>query len=633
MNLLTIILFLIYSYGIGFTLTSFVKAPKDLFERIIMRAAVGLATLPFLIVFLGFVRLPIDWKIILIVSIIYPFFYLLKNSKSIKQAFKDAKITTHHILLFIIFIFVLTMYLKGAFAYPYLEDDDPWEYAKTAKYIAIEKTLYEPAYAEEDIFLYSDPRPPAYSSLMGVLHQTSSSIMWTLKFFNSFIISLGILFFYFFTKRFTGSRNKALLATFILAMVPAYLSHFIWSHGMIVTFFFIAFYCLEMMKDDKRWLLPASFVISGIFLTQETQAVKFVALFFIYWIVRIILEKRFLLKELLAPIFGFILAFIVWWMRVLIKFGSLSNLLSEFYGLEGVSAATEKALHSSIKHVYYGVLGSATRQHGIYTFKDFIIATSKNMINNPYGIGIIASLLVLFGLILLYIKRKALFGSKRPYLLITLLWLIFTFLGIHGGTHWWSPFALFPFRFWMLFAIPVAILAAEGIILLSSIGKGIGIPKIIVILLIIIGVFFTSGYQKYQLNTLQWSPGGSFTSQEEIEGFIWLKTLPVNTKIFQYSGRDKIAIGFDKFSCIWCKDEIEFRKNILYEKPDELRGFLREHDYKYLVLDGMSYIFLPRTFGENETKELFPLRVEEITNSSHFTLAHQTQGFIALRIN
>jgi len=183
--------------------------------------------------------------------------------------------------LIVLFIFssTLFMYVKGAFIYPYLEDYDPWAHAVGVKYVSIEKNLDDP----NDNLVYIKPYPPGYDALIGILHQTSPSLMWTIKFFNALIISLGIIFFYFFTKGFMHSKDKALIATFILAMIPCYLSHFIWAHSLVMTLFIVALYCLVMIDNDKRWIYPSIFVIGSISLTQPSQAVKFFFIFMIFF--------------------------------------------------------------------------------------------------------------------------------------------------------------------------------------------------------------------------------------------------------------------------------------------------------------------------------------------------------------
>ena len=199
MSAITILLFFIYTYGLGFTISKLVKSSDSFLEKNIMRIGIGLATLPLLGVLLDLINIPLDWKIFLVLSLAYPLYYLFSNIKSNKPnlKLKIRKSDIYVLIVIVFFIFTLFMYTKGAFSYPYLEDDDPWSHAVSTKYVSIEKSLKDP---NQD-FKYLNPYPPAYNLVMGILHQTSPSLMWTLKFFNALIISLGVLFFYFFVKR------------------------------------------------------------------------------------------------------------------------------------------------------------------------------------------------------------------------------------------------------------------------------------------------------------------------------------------------------------------------------------------------------------------------------------------------
>ena len=80
--------------------------------------------------------------------------------------------------------------------------------------------------------------------------------MWTLKFFNALIISLGILFFFFAAKRFTNNKRVALISTAVLAFIPSFLSHFIWAHALIPILAIVALYCFERIRKDWKWMFP-----------------------------------------------------------------------------------------------------------------------------------------------------------------------------------------------------------------------------------------------------------------------------------------------------------------------------------------------------------------------------------------
>jgi hypothetical protein len=314
MSFFTVILFFIYTYGLGFSITRLVKESENILERNIMRVGIGLGVFTILGVILGVFHVPIDWKIFFILSFIAPIIWGIRAFKNGTFRFPKIKLTKSNLsIIFAILIFAasLFMYTSGAFKYPWLEDDDPWTHALGIKYITTEKKITEPLVGK-DIFNYIEPYPPGYGILMGVLHQTSQSMRFTLKFFNALIISLGIIFFYFFVKQFTDRRNKALFSTFVLAAIPSYLSHFIWAHSLVMTLFIVSLYCLIRIERDKRWIYPTIAVISAAALTQPTQPIKFLFIYAIYFIVKSIYKRKFQVREFIGIAGGYLLS-LVWW--------------------------------------------------------------------------------------------------------------------------------------------------------------------------------------------------------------------------------------------------------------------------------------------------------------------------------
>ncbi len=622
MSVVTIILFFIYTYGLGFSITYFLKNSGNFFERNLMRIGIGLGVLPFLLVLLDFLHVPIDWKIVLLLSLVVPAFAFLKSMKNgLKMPqMRITKSTLYVLIVLLIFALTLFMYVKGAFVYPYFEDDDPWAHATGIKYISMEKNLDDP----NNTFKYIKPYPPGYDALMGILHQTSPSLMWTMKFFNALIISLGIIFFYFFAKNFMHNGNKALIATAVLAMVPCYLSHFIWAHSLIMTLLIVALYCFVKIDNDKRWIYPSILVISGISLTQPTQPIKFFFVFMIYFVVKSFYSKRFRVKEFSAIVGGYLLS-LIWW---------AVNWKDMFFrGAGGAEKIT--SIQGNIFLRLIGIIqkafsydgGTATRP---YTFNDFFIAKSQNMINNPVGVGVVICLLALFSLVIIFLTYKSMKKEKKIWVMVSLFWLIFTFLGINSMT-FHLPVGLVAFRFWMLFAIPLSIVVSEGFWFLVGFFKQFRVPKIVTIALLIILIFLTSGQQKYAVNTAMWGPGQMWTSMDEVQGYVWLKTLPIGTKVFSYY-HDEPVIGFDKFSCLWCDDVIEFRDGLLTRNISDVYSWLKSKDYEYLIIDGMAYRKYSDIYGENESARLLALRQNEINSFGRFQPAHQTKGMVIFKI-
>lgn len=616
MSILAILLFFAYTLGLGYTATRFLKSPDNFLERSLMRIGIGLASMPLLFLLLSLLHIPLDWKIILFLSLITPLVCLIKDYKNITNIKIKATIKKSDIYIFlvlILFFATLFMYVKGSFVYPYLEDDDSWGHATGVKYVATEKTVFNP----EGGTNYLDPYPPAYDSILGLLHQASPSISWTIKFFNALMISLGIIFFYFFAKEFTSDRGKALFATFALTVIPSYLSHFIWSHALIPGFFVLAFYSLERIKYDKGWIIPSALAISAIFLTHLTQSIKFGVFFLIYWIVKTSYSKK-LWREQLAP---FVLAFLVsllWWaarwrenVGIIHSYtmGTASAKLPEF---------TVSAIWNLIKKTLPAGSGTATRA---YTFDDFFFAKFQNLINNPIGIGIMISILLLLGTAYLFFKYKT--TLKSDWKIIALLWLIFTFIGINTVT-FKLPIGLFAFRFWMLFAIPASIIAAEGMWLLFDLARLTRVPRHLILAIVILGMVFTAGAQKYTVNTAQWPPGAFWTSPEEINGFLWMKqNLPPNTKVFSFVNEGAV-IGSDMNACRWCKEEREFKKAVLNITAVEMYDWLKARDYEYLVIEGQ----FAKRHGLNSTNA----KLNEIAGSGLFIPSYQTNGFFLFKL-
>lgn len=626
MSILTILLFFAYTYGLGFSITFFFKNAENFLERQFMRIGIGLGLMPVLLVFLDMLQLPLDWRLILTITAVIPVMQIFRHRQSLLKTLSPSfALTSSNLNIFIVLIlFSLTlfMYASGSFRYPYLEDDDPWAHAAGIKYVAIEKNFDDP----QNNLYYIRPYPPGFDGLLGILHQASPSLQWTMKFFNALIISLGIIFFYFFAKTFMQSQRKALIAAFVLAMVPSYLSHFIWAHSLVVTLLLVSLYCLSMLPADKRWCIPSMLVIAGIALTQPDQPIKFFIMYVIWFTVLWIGEKK-LPKSFGASILGGYLISLMWWLP---NMGSFFNKAFSYNQARSGAVMTGNLFTkfwAFLATTFPPNSGTGTRA---YTFSDFFFARSVNVINNPIGIGVVISILALLSLFIAFGTFRAMPKEKKVWVSIASLWLLFTFLGINSMT-FHLPIGLHAFRFWMLFALPLSLITAEGIWFLGQFLKGIGIPKIATLALLLILIFFTSGRQKYAVNTAQWGPGQMWSSFEEIQGYAWLKTLKPGTKVFSYSG-DEAVIGFDAFSCAWCPEIVELRKGLLEKNISVVAPVLRSQGYKYLIMDGMAIKNNIGKYGQNETEKLFGERLAEIGSSGDFRPAYQTKGMIVFGV-
>ncbi len=602
----SIIFFFVLIYVLGFTATGFVRNSENFLERNLMRIGTGLSMLPLIGLMLNLLHIPIDWRIILALGMIYPAYCLIKNKSKPSFNIRITKTDLSIIIMLALFFANLYIYASGAFAYPYLEDDDSWSHAMGVKYVAVEKK----AFTESRIFHYLSPYPPAYDLLLGIIHQTNGSIYFTLKFFNALIISMSTIFFYFFVKEFTQSRNKALFAAFALLSIPAFMSHFIWALSIAVPLYFVSFYALEMIRHDPKWFIVAGLSMVTVFTSSPTHSAYFGLFLGLYVLAKIALERKFMWRHIAASLIGVLLSFGVWWLPMIMQFGFEGTLTGIGFNI-GV----------------YKELGSAAfRGTGdrAYTFSDFFFAKEQNMINNPIGIGVMLSILALIGIIFMLIKFKHLLKPENHWMAITFIWFLLAFYAVNGARF---SIKLSPFRAWMLLAIPVCILAAEGALSLMSLSRHFtgNIGKYAVLALLIALVFFTSTRQKIAVNTSPgWPPGGFWTSPDEISGYTWMRdNLPKNTKIFTFTNNAAV-IGNDMYTCHWCNEVREYQKIGFNKTAEENYQWLKENEYSFIIIDGQT----ANKFGPETTNN----KIQAYVQTGKFIPQNQNRGMILFKV-
>jgi hypothetical protein len=627
-ELMPVLYFLIVTWCFGYTIRRFVKKGDDSFlESNLMNLGLGLGVIPILGTIFAVLRIQIVWWLFLVISLALPLFDLalyLKNIKTnsflnnlknnSKNLLKIKKSTFYVILVIVMFFCLFFVMSKGAFLNPWLEDGDSWGHMMQSKYIELHKTYYPPT--EQSVSHYNIPYPQGYDILMGTLFQISDSSYWALKFFNAFIISLSIIFFYFFVKRFTNDFRIALFASFILTIIPSFLSHFIWSKTLAIILYFPAFYSIIRAEKDNRWLLPSIIIIASILITAPVTAFYFAPFLGIFWLGRVLMNKRLNLSIIIAGLGGFALS-CVYWFDMFIQFTFRGTLL--LLNVVKVKGGTDVTLAK-----LFNVHGTGATK---YSLMDFIKVEKFNMINNPIGIGWVLSILVFVALIFILYKLfkeyKSFFKENNSWLIITIIWFVFALLSVLGE---YFPIQMpYPFRAWSFLAIPVSILGAYGYFKLTKMGNKIKIPTLLIFIIIISGLFLTTGYQKYTVNTAIW-PNENFYSIEETEPYVWMQdNLPKNTKVMSYCGDAHDVTGYDMVQENWFSELSKFYKHTAETSIDNVYSFMNKWDYDYIVVD----VQCVKKHNETFTNE----KLEGFMAYGKFTPIHQSQvGFIFKKV-
>lgn len=642
MSFISITLFLLFSFSFGLGLTFFLKNSSNFFERNIMRFGIGIGVIPILGAVLNLFRIPLHWVVYSCLSILC---LLLGLWKSKKDGFKfpEIKATKSNIyvgIVLVLFVILFVVMYKGAFAYPWFEDGDPYDHAVAANLIAYQNTFSKP----EGLYIshYTEPYVQGFPILIGLMRQLSDSIVWTLKFYNVLLVALSIPFFYFFIKRFTGNIDIALLSTIALTAIPSFQSHFIFAETLALMLFFPAFYCIEMAKDDLKWIIPAIVITSSIMISQQLSAFNFGMFFIIYFVCSFIFwirsskeirksNKNYIKTLFFIGILGLILS-CIFFIPVFKKY-SLDTIKFQYTLTEEIDPAHKEFWQYSDTHAIK-----------YYTLQDFITAPLSNKTDNPTGFGWILFTLTIIGLAYCIFAFKQL--PQRCNLLIAFIWMIFSFLMVMGDR---LPFRILPNRNWAFLSISIVIFVGIGLLFFPSLFDTFikaKYVKYIVLGIILVGIFFTSFWPKVLINTSQWAPH-VFRDVDELKGYLWIKdNLPKNSFIFDFCGRDYKIMASDMMSPVW--DErlytlryIPINKNYDWDEkifeymndtrlspmmnlaPKDLSSSLSWLSIQYFIITSECSV----KFGENETNK----RITELM--SNFKIIYSSNSIVVFQLN
>ncbi|MFH1840217.1 MAG: glycosyltransferase family 39 protein [Nanoarchaeota archaeon] len=499
--------------------------------------------------------------------------------------------------------------MTGAYAYPYLEDDDPWGHAEAAKYVSVEKNFD----AKPRFTHYLEPYPPAYPAVMGLIHQTNDSIFDTLKQFNVLLMVLALALFYILTKL-LFNRNVALISTIILGIMPSFMSHFIWAQTLAIALSMISLYLIiYFTKEQKNNYFYISIIILASSLTVQTIASAKIGIIFMLLFGCFMLqswrnkEQRAVTKKLfLIGLFGLVISWSIYWVPALIHQGP-----EEFFTIAEGFSIFQSASGSSGSMAQYA--------NPIYSLKDIIAAPLSSKIDQATGIGIFTFITLLVGLFFISLRYKK---FKEPTILFAILWFAWELISLKSGS---LPIGLFAARSWVYISMPIAMVGGYGVYQFLRLSKKINkfLPYLVLIILII-GFYHTSYVPKEAVQHAIWPPGVTWTSSEELQGYIILRELPSDTVIYSGCQTQSFVIGFDKMSFSWIKEIRDYKERIIEDDIEDNYKFLKSYGYEYLILSSKC----TQDYGMNETNE----KIQEFIENDKFNLVNSNAGFLLFRV-
>lgn len=625
MYISAILYFFVVTYFLGESVAFFLKYNgKDLFENLVMKFGLGLGIFPILTVILNYFHL-INWETYFIIAIIIPLFkaYKLFNSKTEEKEKRKFVIKKKHIfylLLIILFVAQAFIMIKGAYTYPYLEDGDPLSHALAANYISHTGTYSVPA--DERVTHYLEPYPPFYAAYMSLyVNLSQHDVIWSLKFINALLASLGILFMYFLIKKMTGSDKKALLGAFFLLCINSYLSHFIfaatYSITIIIPFFYFLVNSEEQLKEEKNKLFSikdvpwnsvilTGIVLSAAVLVQQITAAIMILFLGTYFLLNIRRAKKVKLIVLISVVALLITAIYI--IPTAVKYGGLSNLI------------IDKPTIFLNKPTATGGTNNDSSGGVIYSFMDFLTAPTANKIDQPIGVGIALFILFLMSIVFIAIKAKKYWKENR----LTLVYLVWTFILIvliEGNA---LPYKLLPHRIWAYMAIGLVLVTTTGVfILLDSIKKKNIVNSII--LIIIVATIFTGLIPKYAVQTSYWPPGPEWTTTQELQGYLTMSaTIPRATTVYAICSVNEKVAG-SNMGVVFLDKELRSLKDnytLINNSNINLAEIMQRKKIPYIIFDTAC----AKDWGVNETNTIL-----KKTQQEGFTQVIGNGGFFLLK--
>jgi hypothetical protein len=623
--LISLAFFIAISYFSGYSLVKGIFKSDDPLETHLMRLGFGLCVLPLLFLLMETAGVQLQWYIILGLVLVRPIFDIIRGFKPKVpslgiSSLKKPNVDPYLACALLISALAFTLALYGSYLYPYLEDGDPWEHAVGAKYVSLFGTYTPP----KGVYVahYLKPYPPSFDVLLGLIHQLNTSVSWTLKAFNSILVSLSYVFAYLMVKKLSGDKRTALFSTFVLFILPPFGSHSIWAHTMSAAILFPVIYSLDMVRQDKSWIILSSLFLAGSLLVQPLMSAVTGVFYACYVLARTYANKKELLSLAIVGAVGLGLSLIFWAPVALFE-----------QQVEGSALFTGQA--------YLGVQDKLDLPTAVQLF---FPQMHGDIFMQP-GFGIIAILLAVLALDHMLRNRPAQTFRGQPWLAAISLWFILTILALLSGSF---QISIYPTRFWGIVAIPMAIL---GGFTLANIGELTWTEVIFkhiknrisrasfsryVTVALVGGLLVSSGYPKITLQTSAgWSTDIKALIGADFSGYMKLVELPPNTPVFAFCTKDAYVIGMDKMGFPWNPDIVASRNKTINVDPTNLNTLLKSKGYKWVLFDLNCVNRCVKE--ENLTKEdctaAFAAMTQKLDSSKLFTMRWRSESTSIFKVN
>jgi hypothetical protein len=614
------------------------------FHRWLLRLLLGLGLLPLLLILLFEVcRLPARPLVAAIVGAMGLMLAFVQERRWQGRA----EMTATDMLLPVLAAGLFLVALRGLLGQPGFEGLDPWRHAFGAAWVADTGLLRQPD-PGFPLIHYVDAYPPLFDSLLalpvGLLGVTGPAV----KGVAAMLVGIAPLAVWLLARALWDDKQRAGAAALIYALLPSAVPRHLWGHSLAVIMIIVGLAAAFELRRDRRWRMAVAVAFGCALLAAPSQGLKGLTLLLATIVLAGISERRWLVRLLAGSAAAGLVAGL-WLLPAGLRYGfDPLQLTRQMQPPElrrsddplTALASDEKAPLPWVakEHDRIGV-----REAVLLRPHRFLTRLGDNMrfsLIIPTGLGLPLLALVVLGLVPQRrgppcLGRRAAAAWLIPAALLT--------FGVPLGI------VFFAWRSWLLLAVCVALLAADGAMRLTTIGPiwrlavlilaglhvalamtfdiGTGLllsqlaqPAWLAVVGSALILTFRLSARQYVVASIVCAhllvvapvrgaalldpiPPRVFFDRIEHKSYIELAaTLPRGARVWPLSGglRFDIINGLDLSCTPYLKDELVMaRKCTRGELPqvEELIAWLQRTGYQWLVLDP-SFDELQRKLGE-----------------------------------
>jgi hypothetical protein len=357
--------------------------------------------------------------------------------------------------------------LGGLLGQPGFEGLDPWRHAFGAGWVAEAGILRQPD-PGFPLIHYVDAYPPLFDTLLalpvGLLGVTGPAV----KGAAALLVGIAPLAVWLLARAVWGDGRRALAAAVIYALLPSAVPRHLWGHSLAVVMIIVGLAAAVELRRHRRWGVVLAVAFGSALLAAPSQGLKGLSLLLATIVLAALSERRWLLRLLAAAVLAGALAG-VWLLPAGLRYGFDPLQLTRQMQPPELRRSDDPL--TALAPDEQAPLPWVAKEHDRIGIREALLLRPHRFLTRlgddmrfsliiPAGLGLPLLSLCILGLIP---HRR---GSPCLARRAAVAWVIPAALLTFGAP---LGIVFFAWRSWLLLAVCVALLAADGVMRLATV--------------------------------------------------------------------------------------------------------------------------------------------------------------------